>query len=226
MKLAMITARGGSKRIPRKNILPFAGKPMLAYAIEAAQQSGLFDEVMVSTDDDEIAAIAREYGAAVPFMRSAKTSDDFSTTADVVEEVLDNYEAQGNAVDTFCCIYPCVPFLTAETLRASHAAFEGTPALMPVCRYSAPIERALRIQPDGQLVASNPELRNMRSQDIEPSYFDVGMFYWARTANFRQHRSLIPPHTCAYIIDEKQCQDIDTPEDWQLAEIKYKLLHP
>lgn len=222
--IAIITARGGSKRIPKKNIKEFMGKPMLAHAIEAAINSGIFDTVMVSTDSKEIADVARKYGAEVPFMRSKKTASDNATTFDALDEVICEYKKLGKEYDTLCCIYPCVPFLKSETLKDAYAKMKGHDALIPVCKYPVPIEWAMKIE-NGLLIPNDREAQNMRSQDIEPKYFDVGMFYFCNTNAMYQHNSLTPNNLTAYIIDEKECQDIDTPEDWRMAELKYKVLH-
>ena len=223
--IAIITARGGSKRIPKKNIKEFMGKPMLAYAIEAALDSHLFDTVMVSTDDEEIAKVAREYDAEVPFMRSEKTSSDFASTADVLEEVIQEYKKLGFYFDMICCIYPCVPFLSSKSLIEAYERFtENVDALMPVCKYPVPVEWALSIK-DGLVDNFDPEGWKIRSQDLDPKYYDVGMFYYVRTERMLQYQSVRPPKTAAYIIDESECQDIDTIEDWKNAELKYKILH-
>ncbi len=224
--LAIITARAGSKRIPLKNVRAFMGKPMIAYAIEAAQKSGLFEEVMVSTDSAQIADIAKNLGARIPFMRSAKTSDDYATSADVIAEVLECYAQNGRGFDAFCCVYPCVPFLRAETLKDAHAQMVAhkAPAVVPLCKYSFPIERALRFR-DGKIVACDKAARQKRSQDLEPAYFDPGMFYFCTTRAFAAECSLLPEGALGYPVPEVQCQDIDTPEDWQMAELKYKMLH-
>lgn len=222
-QVAIITARGGSKRIPRKNVKPFMGKPMVAYAIAAALESRLFDEVMVSTDDGEIAAIAREHGAAVPFMRSAATANDFATTADVLGEVIAEYARRGVSFESFCCIYPCVPFLTGELLRAAHGAFvaSGADSLMPVVRYSFPIQRAVRLTAAGFLEYREPENAPKRSQDLEPMYHDVGMFYFHRTASFGGKGCRV----AMFEMPEERIQDIDTEDDWKMAELKYRVLH-
>lgn len=224
---AVITARGGSKRIPRKNIKNFLGKPMLAYAVEAALQSGIFDEVMVSTDDEEIAAVARRFGAAVPFMRSARTADDFATTFDVLDEVVQEYKKRGRAFDVICCIYPCVPFLQPSTLRAAYETMriKSSDAVMPVCAYPVPVEWAFWIQEGVLRPFGDRADHKKRSQDLLPKYFDVGMFYFCKTEKMYQSRSLCPDNTAPYIIDALQCQDIDTEADWNLAETKYKVIH-
>lgn len=224
--IAIITARGGSKRIPKKNIKDFYGKPMLAYAIEAAKNAEIFDEIMVSTDSEEIAEIAKKYGAAVPFMRSPETSNDFATTFDVLKEVLEEYKKNDKEYERLCCIYPCVPFLKAETLKKAYKLMleKEAETLMPVCKYPAPIEWAMRID-DGILIADNAEKQLIRSQDLKPSYFDVGMFYFHKSELFFKDTKTLAPNTVGYIIDELECQDIDTPDDWKIAEMKYKLLH-
>ena len=223
--IAIITARGGSKRIPRKNIRPFCGKPILAYSIEAALQSGLFDEVMVSTDDEEIAAIARQYGAAVPFLRSEATSNDFATTADVLSEVLDRYEALGRRFDTLACLYPTAPFVTAEKLRNALTTLEtsGGESVMPVVSFSFPPQRGLVLR-EGSLCYQYPQYANTRSQDLEPVYHDCGQFYFCRTESFRQCHSLVTPHTVPLVLPEQEVQDIDNLSDWALAEMKYRLM--
>lgn len=223
--VAIITARGGSKRIPRKNIKDFMGQPMVAYAIKAALESKIFDEVMVSTDDIEIAEISKKYGASVPFMRSPDTANDYATTADVLKEVLAVYKEQGVSFDNMCCIYPCVPFLTAEILKEAYANFQGFEALIPVCHYPAPVEWALSVDDKGKLSAFDSKAILMRSQDLEPKYFDVGMFYFSTVSSFEKTGSLMPDNTTSYIIDEKYCQDIDTIDDWKMAEMKYRIMN-
>ena len=220
--VAIITARGGSKRIPRKNIKDFMGKPMIAYAVESALDSKIFDEVMVSTEDYEIAEVAKKYGAKVPFMRSTKTADDFATTFDVIDEVVNEYKKIGKYFEILCCIYPCVPFLRAETLRSAYNKMQGFDAIIPVCKYPTPIEWAMKIQ-DNLLVPNDRKAQNMRSQDMEPKYFDVGMFYFCKTDKIYENKSLAPQKTTAFIIPELECQDIDTIEDWQVAEMKYRI---
>jgi len=223
--IAIITARGGSKRIPRKNIKEFMGKPMLAYAIDAAKKSKLFDTVMVSTDDKEIAAVAKNYGAAVPFMRSAKTSSDYAITYDVLEEVLAEYKKLNIVFDIICCIYPCVPFLTADSLQKAYNQMlsDSNDAVMPVCKYPVPIEWAMSIS-EGRLLPNDRATQLIRSQDLTPKYYDAGMFYFLKSDVLLKEKTLCPENTGPYIIDETECQDIDTMEDWKSAELKYKIL--
>ena len=223
--IAIITARGGSKRIPKKNIKEFYGKPMLAYAIESAKEAGIFDEIMVSTDSVEIAEVAKLFGASVPFMRSARTSDDYATTYDVLEEVLAEYKRDGKIFDYVCCIYPCVPFLSSRTLLNAYNQMSNAQAnaIMPVCKYPVPIEWAMRLN-DGYLYPDDASKQLIRSQDLKSAFYDTGMFYFCKSSVLLEKKTLVPPETQGYIIDEKECQDIDTPDDWKMAELKYKLL--
>lgn len=224
-KIAIITARGGSKRIPRKNIREFCGKPILAYSIEAAIESKLFDTVMVSTDDEEIAGIARQYGAEVPFYRSERTAGDFATTNDVLLEVLAEYEKRGEHYDMGCCIYPTAPFVTAEKLRDAMAQLETSDAdtLIPVVSFSYPPQRAMIVR-DGRLVFEYPQYLDSRSQDLEPHYHDVGQFYLFRTEAFLHNRKLMIGNILPYVVSELEVQDIDNPTDWEIAEIKYRFM--
>lgn len=225
MKIAVITARGGSKRIPRKNIREFCGKPILAYSIEAALQSEVFDKVMVSTDDREISEIAVSYGAEVPFFRSGRTADDFASTADVLEEVLQEYGKRGQHYDRVCCIYPTAPFLTPQRLRQAMSLLDETQAdsVLPVVRFSFPPQRGL-VEEEGLLRYKWPENANTRSQDLEPFYHDVGQFYCIRSSSFERQRKLVMERTVPLVLSEMEIQDIDTPEDWRLAEMKFRLL--
>lgn len=219
--VAVITARGGSKRIPRKNIKEFMGKPMLSYAVEAAVNSKVFDEVMVSTDDVEIAEIAKQFGAKVPFMRSEKTANDFATTADVLEEVVSEYKKRGKTFDELCCIYPCVPFLTADVIKNAYEKFKtsGADRLTPVVKYSFPIQRAFKLKEQGLLEYREPENAPKRSQDLEPMYHDVGMFYFYKTEKMNSDKIAMLE------MDEAMVQDIDNDSDWQMAEMKYRIMH-
>ncbi len=222
--VAIITARGGSKRIPRKNIKDFLGRPIMAYSIAAALQSGLFDEVMVSTDDEEIAEVANAHGAKVPFMRSASNADDHATTVDVLVEVLRSYAAMGHNFALGCCIYPTAPFVTPEKLAAGWQMLnaQGFDCVFPVVRFGFPIQRALRLT-DGRLSMIDPAHLTTRSQDLEPAFHDVGQFYWFRSEPLLESRSLLGGNTGALVVDELEVQDIDTLVDWKLAELKYTM---
>lgn len=223
--IAIITARGGSKRIPRKNVRPFLGRPIIAYSIGAALASGLFEEVMVSTDDEAIADVARGHGAAVPFMRSEAASDDFATTAQVLQEVLATYAQAGRSFEDACCIYPTAPFVTADRLREACARLRetGASAVIPVTRFSFPIWRSFRME-QGRLAYHWPEHAARRSQDLPPAYHDAGQFYFFRTAAFIDSGQLVSADTVGIEVDELEVQDIDSEQDWRLAEIKYQLL--
>lgn len=226
-RIAVIPARGGSKRIPRKNIKDFLGKPIIAYSIEAAIASELFDEVMVSTDDPEIAEIARIYDSKVPFVRSKKNSNDFATTADVLIEVLDEYKKKSEEFAYLCCIYPTAPFVTAEKLKSSFNLMieKDADSVIPVVRFSYPIQRALRINENSGLEYLWPENSNKRRQDLEETYHDAGQFYWIKSRELFISKQLLQRKTIPYVISEMEVQDIDNPDDWNLAEIKYKLLN-
>ena len=222
--LAMITARGGSKRIPRKNIKEFCGKPILAYSIEAARSSGAFDEVMVSTDDPEIAGIAVKYGASVPFFRSEATANDYASTDDVIMEVLKTYEERGEHFDNFCCIYPTAPFVTGERLKQAMELLADSDSVMPVVPFSYPPQRGLLIAENGCLVRQFPEYATARSQDLPKVYHDCGQFYACRTKPFMEAGTTDVENLIPLILSEMEVQDIDTPEDWEIAEIKYRRL--
>jgi len=223
--LAVITARGGSKRIPRKNIKDFLGKPIIQYSIEAALESGIFDEVMVSTDDDEIASIALSCGAKVPFMRSAKTSDDFATTADVLTEVIQQYKSLGKVFDYVCCCYPTAPFVTAKKMTDAYEMLtnSNSDCVMAVSKFSVPIWWALKKEND-QILLHWPENVNKRSQDLPVTYYDCGQFCFFNAERFMETKALFTDNTLGLEVPETEVQDIDNEEDWKLAEIKYSFL--
>ena len=223
--IAIITARGGSKRIPHKNIKSFCGKPIIAYSIEAALNAGVFDVVMVSTDSEEIKTIAEQYGASVPFMRSEATSTDFATTNDVLEEVVKTYDDMGIRFDRIACIYPTAPFVTGQDLREAMQKLDQSEAdsVMSIVRFSFPPQRALVVR-DGKVVYQYPENKAVRSQDLEPIYHDCGQFYICETDKFLEFRSMITDHTIPFILPEEKVQDIDTMSDWVIAEAKYSAL--
>ena len=224
--LAVITARGGSKRIPKKNIREFLGKPIIGYSIEATLESGVFDEVMVSTDDEEIKKVAIGFGAAVPFMRSEKTSNDMAMTHEAVMEVIEEYKKLGKEYKYVCCIYPTAPFVTAEKLRKSRELLDSgdVDAVVPVVPFSFPPQRAFVIR-DGYVEYNMPENRLVRSQDLEKWYHDCGQFYFFRTDQFLREQSMILKRTKPMIMDELEVQDIDNYDDWALAEIKMSKMY-
>lgn len=223
--ICIIPARGGSKRIPRKNIKNFLGKPIMAYSIEAAVNSGLFTEVMVSTDDPEIAAIARQYGAKTPFLRSPENSDDYASTTAVIKEVLAAYAGLGVYFDACCCIYPTAPLIDAGNLiRANDLLLEGAGDLvMTVVAYSFPIQRSLLINSSRKLAYKYPDQRLMRSQDLEPSYHDAGQFYFFLVNGFHTRAGIMSDSAVPLILSELDVQDIDNESDWMIAELKMKL---
>lgn len=226
--VAIIPARGGSKRIPRKNIKPFRGKPIIAYSIEAALNSKIFDAVIVSTDDAEITEVSLHYGAKVPFVRSEKNSGDYATTVDVLVEVIEQYSQKfGEIIELTCCIYPTAPFITPQLLTDSFRTFQTqqNDALFPIIRFGYPIQRALS-NSAGNIKMIWPENLNKRSQDLEPCYHDAGLFYWFRADVFMREREIIGTNTGAVILNETHAHDIDNEIDWKLAELKHTLLFP
>lgn len=226
-KIAIIPARGGSKRIPHKNIKDFLGKPILAYSVQAACQTGMFDRIIVSTDDEEIARVARQYGAEVPFMRSEKNSNDYATVTDALLEVLDCLEERGDSYDSLCCILSTAPLVSTQDIIGSYRFMEDkkAPAICPVVAFSYPIWRSLKRDKDGGISMNWPEHINARSQDLPVAYHDSGSFYWADVKKLRQFGSFFMPGCLGWEVDEIRIQDIDTETDWKLAELKYKLLN-
>jgi len=221
--LAVITARGGSKRIPQKNIKNFFGKPIIQYTIDAANQSGVFDEVMVSTDSVEIKSIAESCGAKVPFLRSKNFSSDTATTANVLLEVIDEYKKRGEVFTYICCAYPTAPFITAEQLRKCRALLNETTidGVVPIVAYSFPPQRSFIIR-NGKVQYQWPENQFTRSQDLEKWYHDCGQFYFLKVVPFLSEKSLVLKNSVPMIVNESQVQDIDTYDDWELAELKFQ----
>ena len=225
-RLALITARGGSKRIPKKNIREFCGRPIIGYSIQAAKDAGVFDTVMVSTDSEEIAKIAMAEGAEVPFLRSEATSGDFATTADVILEVLTEYEKKGEFFDEVCCIYPTAPFVTGNKLKEAVAILEDKnyDSVMPVTPFSFPPLRGMVMEGD-KISYKWEEYEDSRSQDLETIYHDCGQFYVLNIEPFKKTRKMVTKNTGAIEISEMEMQDIDNEIDWKLAELKYELLY-
>lgn len=223
--LCIIPARGGSKRIYKKNIRNFFGKPIIAYSIEKAKKCGLFDEVMVSTDDSEIKQIAEDYGARVPFLRSKKNSGDFASTRDVLVEVINEYRKKSQEFDVCCCLYATAPLIAVETLKyAGLQLFSGDfDLIIPIQKSTYPIEQALKVE-GKQVKPMFPALAGNRTQDLNNVFFDSGQFYWFRTSSLEKPKknSLI---TGFVELNELASQDIDCETDWKMAELKYRLLH-
>ena len=219
MKIAVIPARGGSKRIPRKNIKTFCGRPMIAWAIGAAKASGLFDHIIVSTDDDEIATVAGNWGAETPFMRPEALADDLTPTVPVIAHAVRSCMDLGWAVEYACCIYPCAPLLQAADLVAALEMLQDRDAdfVYPVTEYAHPIQRAMRRLPDGQMQFFYPEFESTRTQDLETAYHDAGQFYWGKASAWLAHKKM---HTDGLGMPAPNWRvvDIDSADDWARAE--------
>jgi pseudaminic acid cytidylyltransferase len=226
VRIAVIPARGGSKRIPRKNIRPFAGRPIIAYSIDAARASGLFERIVVSTDDEEIAEVARRAGAEVPFMRPKELADDRTGTNAVVKHALAWFAGRGERFDPACCIYATAPLVTAHALREGLDKLEasGRSFAIAVTSYPFPIQRAVKIDRDGAIQAFAPEHVFTRSQDLEPAYHDAAQFYWGRAQAFLDDVVGLSPASVPVLLPRHRVQDIDTQEDWTRAEIAYEIL--
>lgn len=224
-RIAIIPARGGSKRIPRKNIKYFCGKPIIAYSIEAALKSNLFDKVLVSTDDKEIAEISIKLGANVPFLRSKESSDDFSSTFDVLQEVLGELKTLNEVYDYLCCIYPCAPLISIENICLSYDILikNKFDSVFPILPFCVPIQRALTYR-ENKVDFSNKDYSLSRSQDLEKNYHDAGQFYWLNTQICLDKKKIVTDNSGGIIISELEGQDIDSEIDWKLAELKYELL--
>lgn len=225
-KLAIIPARGGSRRIPRKNVKDFLGKPIMAYSIKTAIDSGLFDEIMVSTDDNEIAEIALSYGAKVPFMRSVENSNDYATTIDVIAEVIDSYKKNGKEFEFACCIYPCTPLLIKEKLNDSFHLLKNNDfdCVFPIVKYGFPIQRAVKVKND-LVEMFQPEYLITRSQDLEQSFHDAGQFYFFNVDKLIRKQKLLTDNTGYIELSEMESQDIDNLIDWKMAALKYKMIN-
>ena len=221
--LCIIPARGGSKRIPKKNIKEFHGKPIIAYSIDTALKSGLFEEVMVSTDCEEIKKISDMYGARVPFLRSESNSNDFATTVDVVNEVLEAYNKLGQSFDEICVLYPCAPFVTLADLTHAKILLKEYDCVIPVVRFDFPPFRSFEISAS-KLHYKWPKYEKSRSQDLEDLFHDAGQWYFFKNEEQR-HESLVKRATAPLILESNRVQDIDTISDWKLAELKFQMLN-
>ena len=227
MKIAVIPARGGSKRIPRKNIKSFCGKPIIAYSIDAALNSGVFDQVVVTTDDPEIAEVARKAGAQVPFMRPKELSDDYTPTVPVVRHAIDWMTTNRRKVSVVCCIYSTAPFISADDIRQAYLKLLNenvTGYVFTATSFPFPIQRAFRIKADGYCEMFHPEHYNTRSQDLEHAYQDAGQFYWGPAESYLSNKQFFANDSKPYVIPRYRVQDIDTIQDWTRAEIMWRVL--
>ncbi|GGA40931.1 pseudaminic acid cytidylyltransferase [Pelagibacterium lentulum] len=224
MRLAVIPARGGSKRIPRKNIRTFCGKPMIGWSIETARQSECFDRIVVSTDDEEIAEIARSYDAEVPFLRPAQLSDDHTGTIPVIAHAIEWYSEHGLAPEQVCCIYATAPFMTADDLRKALDMLiqDDCEYVFPVASYGFPIQRAIRLTENGRAEMFYPEQFSTRSQDLEEAFHDAGQFYWGCSTAWAEGKPIFSADAVPLILPRHRVQDIDTPEDWSRAELMFE----
>ncbi|MFP1130149.1 pseudaminic acid cytidylyltransferase [Asticcacaulis sp. W401b] len=223
-RVCIIPARGGSKRIPRKNIKPFFGQPMIGYSIRAAVESGLFERIMVSTDDAEIAEVARACGAQTPFVRPPELANDHAGTGAVMAHALDWLITQGERPDALCCLYATAPFLTAKRLIEGWEALQGKRHAFSVTSYAFPIQRALYVTPEGGVAMFQPEHRMTRSQDLVPAYHDAAQFYWSWTEAALKGEDVFSIHSAPVILPRTEVVDIDTPEDWEVAEQMFAAL--
>ena len=226
MNICVIPARGGSKRIPRKNIKFFNGKPIIAYSIETALASSCIDQVIVSTDDKKISEVAKEYGAQVPFIRPEKLSTDYMTTAPVISHAVEWMETHGNPIDAVCCLYGTAPFVQTEIISDAYEKFKDMNAdfCFSVTSFPFPIQRALRISKSNKVDMFQPEHLNTRSQDLEEAYHDAGQFYWGTKKAFRSDATILSGVVIPYVLPRHLVQDIDTLEDWKRAEIMHKVM--
>lgn len=226
MNLAVIPARGGSKRIPRKNIRNFLGRPILSYAIDTARKAALFDRICVSTDDSEIADVARRAGAEVPFLRPAELADDYAGTIPVVQHAIRELTRAGPPPKYVCCIYATAPLLMAADLRNAYRRLieSGAEYVFAATSYPFPIQRAIRIGNRNRVEPMFPDAIGRRSQDLETAYHDAGQFYWAKASAFLAALPVFALHSEAYLVPPHRVQDIDSPEDWERAEYLYRLL--
>jgi len=224
--VAVIPARGGSKRIPRKNIKPFHGKPLIAYSIQAALAAGCFERVVVSTDDSDIANVALRFGAEVPFMRPQKLADDHSTTGAVMAQVLSQLAVEGYAPDKACCIYATAPMIQVQDVLKGGALLdaEDLDYVFSAATFAFPIQRAIRLKYGQRVEMVSPENMQVRSQDLEEMYHDAGQFYWGKRESFLEQRKLFSDRSAAVVLPRSRVQDIDTPEDWGIAEAMFEVL--
>ena len=226
MNICVIPARGGSKRIPRKNIKNFFGQPMIAYSIKAALKSECFDKVIVSTDDQEIAEVAKSFGAEVPFMRPDELANDYAGTVPVIKHAIEWFDDQGQSPSEVCCLYATAPFVQADSIRKAYKKMkqEKVDYCFTVTSFAFPIQRAIKITAENRIEMFYPEHFETRSQDLEESYHDAGQFYWGKAEAFKQQKPLFSKSATPYILPRHMVQDVDTPEDWKRAELMYEVL--
>ena len=226
MKLAIIPARGGSKRIPGKNIKLFSGKPMIAWSLQAAQTAGVFDRVVVSTDDTEIAQVAKDFGAEVPFIRPAKLSDDHADTRSVVEHAIKWHQAEGLCPKQICCVYATASFLQNADIKLGAKILEesGASFAFSVTSFAFPIQRAIKLLPDGRMEMFDPTKFEIRSQDLTEAYHDAGQFYWGTQEAWLSGKPIFGPESVPILLPRYRVQDIDTHEDWKQAEVMMRAL--
>ena len=226
MNLCVIPARSGSKRIPRKNIRDFCGKPMIVWSIEAAIKSECFDRIIVSTDDEEIAAVAKRYGAEVPFVRPAQLADDYTSTTAVIAHAIDWQNSHGKVADKVCCLYATAPFVQASDLKNGFDLLESSSAeyAFSVTSYAFPIQRAIRITQNQRVEMFQPEHFSTRSQDLEEAWHDAGQFYWGRAVAWLGNKQIFNSEAVPVLLPRSRVQDIDTPEDWELAQLMFDAL--
>ncbi len=227
MNIAIIPARGGSKRIHRKNIKLFKGRPVIAYSIESALKSEIFDIVLVSTDDEEMAEVARSLGAEVPFLRPSNLSNDHTATIPVIKHAIEYLQETGESFDFVCCIYATAPFILVNDLKIAYEKIQNSNVdyCFPVTTYPYPVQRSLHINESGMIKMKNPEYNNIRSQDLDECYHDVGQFYFGRTAAWLQNKPILSGKSLPLLIPRIRVQDIDTQEDWDMAELMYEVIN-
>lgn len=226
MKIAIIPARGGSKRIPRKNIKNFHGKPLIAYSIEAAKESGCFDKIVVSTDDSEIAEVAKQYGAEVPFIRPNDIADDYATTMDVIQHAIEYLISQEIHPEFVCCIYATAPFILVDDILQGLTTLSesGAEYVFSATSFPFPIQRAIKLTEGNAVKMFFDDFAETRSQDLVEAFHDAGQFYWGKTSAFFEGKAIFAEHSKAIVLPRKRVQDIDTPEDWELAEALYSVV--
>mgnify|MGYP000613173252 CR=1 FL=1 len=226
MNICVIPARGGSKRIPRKNIKEFNGKPIIAYSIEAAFESNCFDQIIVSTDDIEIKEIAKKYGAKVPFIRPAELSNDYVVTFKVIKHAIEWMEINNKNIENVCCLYPTAPFVQSQIISKAFKKFQDLNAdyCFSLTSFPFPIQRAIKIDQNDKIDMFNPDQFSSRSQDLEDAFHDAGQFYWGKAQAFKDEVPLFSEVSIPYMLPRYLVQDIDTNEDWIRAEVMYKVL--